>query len=253
MGRAIVREPSAFLMDEPLSNLDAKLRVQMRSEVTRIQRQVGVATLYVTHDQVEAMTMGVRVAVIRSGSLQQCDSPKAIYDHPANIFVASFMGAPPMNLLEGSLGEGARSVKIGSQTISLPDEVSSVSSELRKWANKAVVVGVRPEDLSIASTPSETSKAGFCTLSGEIVIVEELGFEQLVHFAIDANVIVSESEPRAEDEMAQLGGSARKSECIARVDARIQLKAGDRVEFGIVPSRLHFFDPVGGSAIGSCD
>lgn len=195
--------------------------------------------------------MGDRVAVIRSGSLQQCDSPKAIYDHPANIFVASFMGAPPMNLFEGLIGEGARSVKIGSQTISLPDEVSAANSKLRQWGNKTVVVGVRPEDLSITSTPSETSKEGFCTLRGEIVIVEELGFEQLVHFSTDAHVIVSEREPQAEDELAQLGGSARNSECIARVDARIQLKAGDRVEFGIVPSRLHFFDPVGGSAIGS--
>jgi multiple sugar transport system ATP-binding protein len=145
MGRAIVREPRAFLMDEPLSNLDAKLRVQMRSEVTRIQKQVGVATLYVTHDQVEAMTMGDRVAVIRAGSLQQCDTPKSIYDHPANIFVASFMGAPPMNLFKGFMGEGARSVRVGSEMINLPDEVSSAIPELRKWANKTVVVGVRPE------------------------------------------------------------------------------------------------------------
>ena len=250
MGRAIVREPSAFLMDEPLSNLDAKLRVQMRSEVTRIQRQVGVATLYVTHDQVEAMTMGDRVAVLRGGFLQQCDSPKALYDHPANIFVASFMGAPPMNLFEGVVGESARTLKIGSQTISLPDEIGSANSQLRQWANKTVVVGVRPEDLSIRSNLGDTSAEGLCTLRGEIVIVEELGFEQLVHFSTDARVIVSESESQAEEEVAQLGGSARSSECIARVDARIQLKAGDQVEFGILSGRLHFFDPVGGSAIG---
>jgi multiple sugar transport system ATP-binding protein len=251
MGRAIVREPRAFLMDEPLSNLDAKLRVQMRSEVTRIQKQVGVATLYVTHDQVEAMTMGDRVAVIRAGSLQQCDTPKSIYDHPANIFVASFMGAPPMNLFKGFMGEGARSVRVGSEMINLPDEVSSAIPELRKWANKTVVVGVRPEDLSLESKPGETSEGGAGTLKGEIVIVEELGFEQLVHFSIDAQVIVSESESRSEDELAHLGGSAGSSECIARVDARIQLKSGDRMEFGVDPRTLHFFDPVGGSAIGT--
>src|SRR5580658_8489489 len=206
MGRAIVREPSAFLMDEPLSNLDAKLRVQMRSEVTRIQRQVGVATLYVTHDQVEAMTMGDRVAVIRAGTLQQCDSPKAIYDHPANIFVASFMGAPPMNLFEGFIGEGARSVRIGGETILLPDEISSARPELRKWGNKTAVVGVRPESLSMKSK-GDTSIERSGTIRGEIEIVEELGFEQLVHFAIDAHMIVSENEPQAEDELAQLGGS----------------------------------------------
>ncbi len=249
MGRAIVREPCAFLMDEPLSNLDAKLRVQMRSEVTRIQRQVGVATLYVTHDQVEAMTMGDRVAVLRAGSLQQCDSPKAIYDHPANIFVASFMGAPPMNLFEGFMGEGARSVKVGNEVINLPDEVSSKNSELRKWSNKMVVVGVRPEDLSMESKSVVASGAESGTLRGEVVIVEELGFEQLIHFAIDAQVVASESDLQSEDELGHLGGGAGGSECIARVDARIELKAGQRVEFGIVARALHFFDPVGGSAI----
>ncbi|MGC2168995.1 MAG: sn-glycerol-3-phosphate ABC transporter ATP-binding protein UgpC [Acidimicrobiales bacterium] len=249
MGRAIVREPSAFLMDEPLSNLDAKLRVQMRSEVTRIQKQVGVATLYVTHDQVEAMTMGDRVAVIRAGALQQCDSPKAIYDRPANIFVASFMGAPPMNLFEGFMGESARSVKIGSETISLPNEFSSDGSELRKWGNKKVVVGVRPEDFLITSKPGDAREEGIGTIRGEVAIVEELGFEQLVHFAFDANMVSSESGPRADDDLVQLGGNARRSECIARVDARIQLKTGDRVEFGVAPRALHFFDPVAGSAI----
>jgi multiple sugar transport system ATP-binding protein len=249
MGRAIVRKPSAFLMDEPLSNLDAKLRVQMRSEVTRIQKQVGVATLYVTHDQVEAMTMGDRVAVIRSGALQQCDSPKAIYDHPANIFVASFMGAPPMNLFEAFLGESVRSVKIGSETIRLPTEFSSRRPELRKWGNQNVVVGVRPEDLSITAKPRDACEGEFATLRGDVVIVEELGFEKLVHFSFDAHVIVGESETRSEDDMAQLARSRRSSECIARVDARIQVKAGDRVEFGIDPRALHFFDPAMGNAI----
>jgi multiple sugar transport system ATP-binding protein len=249
MGRAIVREPSAFLMDEPLSNLDAKLRVQMRSEVTRIQKQVGVATLYVTHDQVEAMTMGDRVAVIRAGALLQCDSPKVIYDHPANIFVASFMGAPPMNLFEGLVGESARSVKIGNDEVSLPDEFNSTKPELRKWSNQKVVVGIRPEDFAITSGRGHARELGVGTIRGEVAIVEELGFEQLVHFGFDATMASSESGPRADDDLAQLGGSARRSECIARVDARTQLRAGDRVEFGVTSRALHFFDPVTGIAI----
>jgi multiple sugar transport system ATP-binding protein len=134
MGRAIVREPSVFLMDEPLSNLDAKLRVQMRAEIARIQRRLGVATLYVTHDQVEAMTMGDRVAVMRAGVLQQCDDPQALYDKPKNIFVAGFMGSPAMNFFEGTVGEGAKSVLIGSQTISLPETVHAARPALRAYA-----------------------------------------------------------------------------------------------------------------------
>ena len=134
MGRAIVREPSAFLMDEPLSNLDAKLRVRMRAEVARIQRRLGVATLYVTHDQVEAMTMGDRVAVISAGVLQQCDSPQVLYDHPKNLFVAGFMGSPAMNLFEGAIGDDASFVLVGSQKIALPTTVHGVRPALRGYA-----------------------------------------------------------------------------------------------------------------------
>ncbi len=152
MGRAIVRDPSAFLMDEPLSNLDAKLRVRMRAEVARIQRRLGVATLYVTHDQVEAMTMGDRVAVISGGVLQQCDSPQVLYDNPKNLFVAGFMGSPAMNLFEGAMGEGASSVLVGSQQLELPAAVVAAKPALRAYANRPVVVGIRPEDFSIQSS-----------------------------------------------------------------------------------------------------
>ena len=150
MGRAIVREPSVFLMDEPLSNLDAKLRVQMRAEVQRIQRRINVATLYVTHDQVEAMTMGDRVAVMRSGLLQQCDHPQVLYDHPDNLFVAAFIGSPAMNLYEAAVTEGARSFRLGSQEIELSASVLAAHPGLTAYAAKKVVVGLRPEHLPAA-------------------------------------------------------------------------------------------------------
>src|ERR1700691_5706063 len=150
MGRAIVREPSVFLMDEPLSNLDAKLRVQMRAEVQRIQRRINVATFYVTHDQVEAMTMGDRVAVMREGVLQQVDDPQVLYNHPDNLFVAAFIGSPAMNLYEAAVTEGARSVRLGSQDIELPESVLAAPPGLATYAGHKVIVGLRPEHLPAA-------------------------------------------------------------------------------------------------------
>src|SRR6516164_7243996 len=150
MGRAIVREPAAFLMDEPLSNLDAKLRVQMRAEVLRIQRRLRVSTMYVTHDQVEAMTMGDRVAVMRSGVLQQVDHPQHLYDHPDNLFVAAFIGSPAMNLYEASMTEDAATVRIGSQEIPLPAACRDVHPALRDYAGKKIILGLRPEHLPAA-------------------------------------------------------------------------------------------------------
>ena len=150
MGRAIVREPSVFLMDEPLSNLDAKLRVQMRAEVQRIQRRINVATMYVTHDQVEAMTMGDRVAVMRAGVLQQVDHPQVLYGHPDNLFVAAFIGSPAMNLYEAAVTEGARSFRLGSQDIELPASVRAARPGLASYAGQKVVVGLRPEHLPAA-------------------------------------------------------------------------------------------------------
>jgi len=239
MGRAIVREPSVFLMDEPLSNLDAKLRVQMRAEVSRIQRRIGVATIYVTHDQIEAMTMGDRVAVMRAGLLQQCDNPQVLYDRPDNIFVAAFIGSPAMNLYEATAGEGGRSVKLGSQHIDLPNAVTVAHSALASYAGKAVVVGLRPEHLP-AAHPGFTGPV----LTGDVDLVEALGSELVVHFTIDATRVVAEGAHAADAEAATISG-----EGVARVDPRTPAKAGERLDFAIDVDGIQFFDPDSGAAI----
>ena len=248
MGRAIVREPSVFLMDEPLSNLDAKLRVQMRAEIARIQRRLGVATLYVTHDQVEAMTMGDRVAVMRAGVLQQCDDPQALYDKPKNLFVAGFMGSPAMNFFEATIGEGAKSVLIGSQTIPLPETVHAARPALLAHAGRSVAVGIRPEDLPLLDTAKPTAGTG--VFEGDIDLVEALGSEQLVHFKTDADQIDigeakgEEAAGLSEGALVAIGG-----EGVARVDARAKLAAGSRARFHLDPERLHFFDTATSEAI----
>jgi multiple sugar transport system ATP-binding protein len=249
MGRAIVREPSAFLMDEPLSNLDAKLRVRMRAEVARIQRRVGVATLYVTHDQVEAMTMGDRVAVMSAGVLQQCDTPQALYDSPKNLFVAGFMGSPAMNLFEGSLGEGASSLLVGSQKIALPADVHTAKPALRGYADRSVVVGIRPEDLPILKTEAVPLDSASAVFEGNVDLVEALGSELLVHFTSDAQIVeVGGTKEDDADELSE-GALARGGEGVARVDSRAQLSAGSRVRFQLDPARIHFFDPATQEAI----
>ena len=259
MGRAIVREPSVFLMDEPLSNLDAKLRVQMRAEVSRIQRRVGVATLYVTHDQVEAMTMGDRVAVLSSGVLQQCDRPQALYDNPKNLFVAGFMGSPAMNLFEAAIGEGANSVLVGSQTIELPASVFAAKPALRRYANRQVVVGIRPEDLSIqrsdddlaaSNRQSTAGHSGSTVFEGDVDLVEALGSEQLVHFTSDARPIEVGGTKEDAEGLSE-GLLVRSGEGVARVDARAQLSVGGRVRFHLNPERIHFFDVTTSEAIAS--
>ncbi|MHB1511192.1 MAG: ABC transporter ATP-binding protein [Acidimicrobiales bacterium] len=250
MGRAIVREPSVFLMDEPLSNLDAKLRVQMRAEVTRIQRRLGVATLYVTHDQVEAMTMGDYVAVLRGGALQQCDKPQTLYDNPRNLFVAGFMGSPAMNLFEGALGEDALSVRVGSQTIALNEAVHHMRPALRAHGNEKVVLGVRPEDLSVhEGDPSGASDSTLVSLQGDVELVEALGSELLVHFTTDARRVEAEEAKDADAEGLNAGTILSSGSGIARVEPRSSLVAGMRVRFLLDPRRLHFFDPRTGEAI----
>jgi multiple sugar transport system ATP-binding protein len=237
MGRAIVREPSVFLMDEPLSNLDAKLRVQMRAEVSRIQRRLDVATLYVTHDQVEAMTMGDRVAVMRSGAVQQVDTPQSLYDHPNNLFVAAFIGSPAMNLYEASLGEGAKSLQLGSQEIDLPDSVRTAHPKLLSFAGKKIVVGLRPEHLPAADG------GGGPTIEGDVDLVEALGSELLVHFSIDANKVTAEGVQDEEEQMAS-GGAG-----VARVDPRAPMHPGERARFNVDVERMQYFDPNGGETI----
>ena len=239
MGRAIVREPSVFLMDEPLSNLDAKLRVQMRAEVQRIQRRIGVATVYVTHDQIEAMTMGDRVTVLRAGVLQQVDTPQNLYDNPDNVFVAAFIGSPAQNLYDAALTEGARSIKLGSQEIPLPDAVRTKRPALVSYAGKDVVVGMRPEHLP-AAKPGETGP----TLVGDVNLIEALGSELVVHFTIDANRVIAEGA-LDKDEAEAVG----KGEGVARVEAKTPVKVGDRMTFGIDIEDMQFFDTQTGLAI----
>jgi multiple sugar transport system ATP-binding protein len=239
MGRAIVRSPSVFLMDEPLSNLDAKLRVQMRAEVQRIQRRIGVATVYVTHDQIEAMTMGDRVTVLRAGVLQQVDTPQNLYDNPDNVFVAAFIGSPAQNLYDAALTEGARSIKLGSQEIPLPDAVRTKRPALVSYAGKDVVVGMRPEHLP-AAKPGETGP----TLVGDVNLIEALGSELVVHFTIDANRVIAEGA-LDKDEAEAVG----KGEGVARVEAKTPVKVGDRMTFGIDIEDMQFFDTQTGLAI----
>ncbi len=239
MGRAIVREPAVFLMDEPLSNLDAKLRVQMRAEVQRIQRRINVATMYVTHDQVEAMTMGDRVAVMRAGVLQQVDHPQVLYDRPDNLFVAAFIGSPAMNLYEASVTEGARSFRLGSQDIELPASVRSARPALAGYAGQKVVVGLRPEHL-----PAAVNGAVGPTLVGDVDLIEALGSELMVHFTIDARRVRAEGLASADEEAVTEAG-----EGVARVDPSSPVKVGERATFAIKADGIQFFDPGTGLAI----
>ena len=232
MGRAIVREPSVFLMDEPLSNLDAKLRVQMRAEVQRIQRRINVATLYVTHDQIEAMTMGDRVAVMRSGLLQQVDHPQHLYDHPDNLFVAAFIGSPAMNLYEATMTEDAGGIKVGSQELALPVVCRDSHPGLARYANKKIVVGLRPEHL-----PAATDGSPGPHLVGNVDLVEALGSELMVHFTIDAHRVRAEGAT-SDDEDA----TAKSGEGVARVEPGTRVKVGDKLTFAVNTAGLQFFD-----------
>jgi multiple sugar transport system ATP-binding protein len=244
MGRAIVRDPAIFLMDEPLSNLDAKLRVQMRTEVHRIQRRIGVATLYVTHDQTEAMTMGDRVAVMRAGVLQQCDRPQVLYANPTNLFVAAFIGSPAMNLFEGAVSEDGNQLHLGSQRVALDEAVYQRKPGLRAFRGRKVVVGLRAEDLPMATGGQPDG-----VLKVHVEEIEALGSELLVHFSIDATRISGEDV--AESEAAELLTAAIDivGEGVARVEPRADVRAGEDALFRVFPERMHFFDPGSRAAI----
>jgi multiple sugar transport system ATP-binding protein len=239
MGRAIVREPSVFLMDEPLSNLDAKLRVQMRAEVARVQRRIGVAAVYVTHDQTEAMTLGHRVAVMRRGVLQQCDAPQVLYDRPANTFVAGFIGSPAMNLLEGAFAGNLEELHLGSQLLPLPASVREGRPGLARYKDSTLVVGIRPEDLPAANGSSAP------LLYGDVDLVEALGSEQLVHFRTDATPIRAERTEAADGALTGPDEDVN----VARIDPRRQIRAGERVPFAVAAERVEFFDADTGLAI----
>jgi multiple sugar transport system ATP-binding protein len=256
MGRAIVRKPQAFLMDEPLSNLDAKLRVQMRSEIARIQSDLGVTTIYVTHDQIEAMTMGDRVAVIRKGELQQVDTPQTLYEHPNNLFVAGFIGSPAMNLVDGRLeADGDQLVvKVAEFRLPVPPEVVAARPRLRNYVGRTVVVGVRPEDMEdaslVADAPTERR------IKATVDLVEALGSDVVIHFRIaappalteDAKELASDVGQEALEKVTQEAAGG-ESTIVARLNPRTRANKGEDIELVVDTSRLHFFDPEDGSAV----
>ena len=240
MGRAMVREPVAFLMDEPLSNLDAKLRVQMRAQLAQLHERLGTTTVYVTHDQVEAMTLGQRVAVLRDGVLQQVDTPQNLYAHPANLFVAAFIGSPPMNLVEAAVSHGT--VAFGGYELPLPSGV-----DLSEYEGRTVILSIRPSDMEDADVWSDPSRP---VIEVTAQVTEELGSEVNVLFGVDAApVAVEETAAAGAEEGVFLLGEARSIFC-ARVDARSRARPGARVRLSVDPSRFHFFDPQTGRAIG---
>ena len=231
MGRAMVREPAAFLMDEPLSNLDAKLRVQMRAEIAGLQRQLGVTTIYVTHDQTEALTMGDRVAVLKDGVLQQIDTPKTLYHQPINVFVAGFIGSPAMNLFEGRLVDGR--ILLTGASIAVPAAAFERSPRLRTFEGGTLIFGIRPEDLYDSKLESGSRLA---TIPAEVRTIEELGSEHIVHINIDA-VRIDSGDP---DAVEDLGSAAN---AVARFEATSAVRSGEVIDLGIDVSKLHFFDP----------
>ncbi len=237
MGRAIVRQPAAFLMDEPLSNLDAKLRVQMRAEIASLQRELGVTTFYVTHDQVEAMTMGDRVAVIKDGVLQQVDTPQNLYDNPVNVFVAAFIGSPSMNLFDATvrIGDNGGSITLGPHTLSLSAAAIAARPGLRAYDGRQVVVGVRPEDLEDATqTPDAPADQ---RLSAPVRLIEALGSEIMVHMSIDAPTVDS-GDPDAPEELPGEG----QANAVGRFNPRSAVRAGQTAEVAVATDNLHFFD-----------
>jgi multiple sugar transport system ATP-binding protein len=254
MGRAIVREPQAFLMDEPLSNLDAKLRVQMRAEISRLQSDLGVTTIYVTHDQVEAMTMGDRVAVMRKGELQQVASPQELYDRPVNLFVGGFIGSPAMNVVEAKLEshDGGLAALVGDQRLALSREVLAARPALASYENKKVILGIRPEHLEDAAIAGDVPAEQ--RLKGEVVLREALGSELMVHIAVAARPAVTEDvrELAADvDALAtqELEESGAEATLVGRFDARARVKIGERTDIAVDTAALHFFDPETGLGI----
>jgi multiple sugar transport system ATP-binding protein len=256
MGRAIVRQPRAFLMDEPLSNLDAKLRVQMRAEIAKLQRSLGVTTIYVTHDQTEAMTLGTRVAVLRHGVLQQAAAPQELYRRPANLFVAGFIGSPAMNLIEATLERGAAGsgtdgpeMIFGPHRLRVPAGVVREHPALEKYLGRTVVVGIRPENLEDAALVPEASPEAVLDVSVELR--EELGAEVNAYCTVGvpplqvAAVAIGDSEPDA----AEIEEVPQIPAIIARLDPRTAICEGERARIHVDLDSLHFFDPDTGDSL----
>jgi multiple sugar transport system ATP-binding protein len=247
MGRAIVREPQAYLMDEPLSNLDAKLRVQVRAEIHQLQRRLGVTTIYVTHDQVEAMTMGDRVSVMNAGVLQQVDTPQVLYDSPVNEFVAGFIGSPAINLVEAELesANGSLVVDFGGHRLAVDEQAARNRSGLKDYVGRTVMLGIRPEDFEDASLEPDTPPDRRVKVKADLT--EPLGSEVLVYFATEATKVVSSAVAAdvGEDADVSLGGEEEgepTTHLVARVSPRTRIAVGNEVELAVDTSRLYFFD-----------
>ena len=249
MGRAIVREPKVFLMDEPLSNLDAKLRVQMRGEIAKLQHELGTTTIYVTHDQVEAMTMGHRVAVMYQGALQQVDAPQRLYDEPGNMFVAGFIGTPPMNILAGDVhvADGNVTISVGGQELPVPDATLDRYRVLASYNGRSVAMGIRSEDLHpIALQP------GLPRVAARLELVEALGSETMAFFRIDARTVSSgagSTGDAVEDVIEKEGIAASRPNLVASFPPRVALRLDEQVEIGVDLEHAHFFDEETGAAL----
>ena len=244
MGRAVVREPRAFLMDEPLSNLDAKLRVQMRTEVSRIQQSLGTTTIYVTHDQTEAMTLGDRVAVMRSGVVQQVGTPMELYDQPANLFVAGFIGSPAMNFMAGTLNGDTLTLPVGD--VELPHELREKVG--RVDSSKPLIAGIRPESFEVAGSADADPERG-PTFSAHIEVLEAMGSEFYAHFTASGNEAIDSAELRelAEDSGAgDVPRSGEQGHIVARLDPHASIRKGEDAELWLDASAVHLFDPEDG-------
>ncbi len=251
MGRAIVRQPKAFLMDEPLSNLDAKLRVQMRAEIAGLQRDLGVTTIYVTHDQVEAMTMGDRVAVLKRGLLQQVDSPQNLYDKPDNVFVAGFIGSPSMNLFRAKLGGSseALTVAFGTQNLAIDPALAARNPSLAGYIGQEIVLGIRPEDLEDAETAGDATHQGR-QINSETQLVEALGSEIIIHFPLDAEPFaIMDAEFEGEDAVEKARDEQGRTIYVGKFSPRSRARIGQPITIDVDTSRFHFFDPATGTAI----
>jgi multiple sugar transport system ATP-binding protein len=250
MGRAIVREPQAFLMDEPLSNLDAKLRVSMRASLSQLHERLGVTTVYVTHDQVEAMTLGKRVCVLRDGKLQQVDSPQRLFDAPVNLFVAGFIGSPAMNFVTAkAVRDDGPAVVFAGHRLPIPPAVVDARPGLERFFGRELILGVRPSDFEDAAL----ADPGWATMPVEARVTEELGSEIHVIFTIDAPIVQHASLSQAisdEDDDSAIALAGGESQWTARVAARSHIKPGQRLDLALDTSNLHFFDPEDGLAIG---